>query len=91
MKYKNSVAIIRTREKHTAGCHMIFTDAYWKSNPTQFDYKEYRCDSFELLNGVDGSLIVKTYSKFKHASFEAVNIIKFLNVAAIEMLTEHEI
>ena len=42
MKFKNSVAIVRTRKDNVVGCHMISTYGYEKENPNQFVYDEYR-------------------------------------------------
>lgn len=43
MKFKNSVAIVRTKKDNVVGSHMIFTYGYREENPNQFAYDGYRC------------------------------------------------
>lgn len=91
MKFKNSVAIIRTRKDNVVGSHMISTYNYQKENPNQFVYGEYRCERFELAETVGGRVIVKTEETFEHSKAKVTNEIIFENVTEIEILTTHKL
>ena len=90
MKYTNSVAIIRTRNGNTVGCHMVSTYNYQSLNKSQFVYNEYFCKSFEIYENVGGEVKVKTFDKLNHANVEIINEITFNNVTEIEILSYHE-
>ena len=91
MKFKNSVAIVRTRKDNVVGCHMISTYDYQKENPNQFVYGEYRCERFELAETVGGRVIVKTEETFEHSKAKVTNEIIFENVTKVEILTTHKL
>lgn len=91
MKFKNSVAIIRTRKDNVVGCHMISTYGYQEENPNQFVYDGYRCKQFELAETVGGCVIVKTEETFEHSKAKVTNEIIFENVTEIEILTTHKL
>ena len=91
MKFKNSVAIVRTRKGNVVGCHMISTYGYEKENQNQFVYDEYRCKRFELLETVGGCVIVKTEETFEHSNAKITNEIIFENVTEVEILTTHKL
>lgn len=90
MKYKNSVAIIRTRNDNTVGCHMVSTYNYQSLNKTQFVYNEYFCKSFEIYENGGGQVKIKTFDKLVHSNVEVVNEITFDNVTNIEILSYHK-
>ena len=92
MKYKNSVAIVRTRTGHTVGCKMIATYRYAKLNKNQFVYdKVYLCKEFEIVETAGGQVIVKLTDKFEFSKANITNRIVFDNVTDIEILTHHDI
>ena len=92
MKYKNSVAIVRTRKGNTVGCKMIATYRYAKLNKNQFVYdKGYMCKDFEIIETVGGQVIVKTTDKFEFSKANITNRIVFDNVTDIEILTHHDV
>ena len=91
MKFKNSVAIVRTRKGNVVGCHMISTYGYEKENPNQFVYDEYRCKQFELVETVGGCVIVKTEETLEHSKAKITNEIIFENVTEVEILTTHKL
>ena len=91
MKFKNSVAIVRTRKGNVVGCHMISTYGYEKENQNQFAYDEYRCKQFELVETVGGCVIVKTEETFEHSKAKITNEIIFENVTEVETLTTHKL
>lgn len=91
MTYKNSAAIIRTRNGNTVGCHMAFTHNFRKLNPNKFDYKGYQCKEFEILETVGGKVVVTTFDNLKHAEVKIINEIRFSNVIEIEIITEHDL
>ena len=91
MKFKNSVAIVRTRKDNVVGCHMISTYGYEKENPNQFVYDEYRCKQFELVENVGGFVIVKTEETLEHSKAKITNEIIFENVTEVEILTTHKL
>lgn len=91
MKYKNSVAIIRTRNGNTVGCHMVSTYRYRSFNKSQFVYDEYFCESFEIYENVGGQVKVKTFDKLTHSDVEITNEITFDNVTSIEILSYHKL
>ena len=91
MKFKNSVAIVRTRKDNVVGCHMISTYGYEKENPNQFVYDEYRCKRFELVETVCGSVIIRTEDALEHSKAKITNEIIFENVTEIEILTAHKL
>lgn len=91
MKFKNSVAIVRTRKGNVVGCHMISTYGYEKENQNKFAYDEYRCKQFELVETVGGCVIVKTEETFEHSKAKITNEIIFENVTEVEILTTHKL
>lgn len=91
MKFKNSVAIVRTRKDNVIGSHMISTYNYQKENPNQFVYGEYRCERFELVETVGGRVIVKTEETLRHSKVKITNEIIFENVTEVEILTTHKL
>lgn len=91
MKFKNSVAIVRTRKDNVIGSHMISTYSYQKENPNQFVYGEYRCERFELAETVGGCVIVKTEETLRHSKVKITNEIIFENVTEVEILTTHKL
>ena len=91
MKFKNSVAIVRTRKDNVVGSHMISTYDYQKENPNQFVYGEYRCEQFELVETVGGRVIVKTEETLRHSKVKITNEIIFENVTEVEILTTHKL
>ena len=91
MKFKNSVAIVRTRKDNVVGCHMISTYGYEKENPNQFVCDEYRCNRFDLVETVGGCVIVKTEETLEHSKAKITNEIIFENVTEIEILTTHRL
>ena len=91
MKFKNSVAIVRTRKDNVVGCHMVSTYGYEKEKQNQFVYDEYRCRQFELLETVGGCVIIKTEEMFEHSKAKITNEIIFENVTEVEILTTHKL
>lgn len=90
MKYKNSVAIIRTKNGNTVGCHMVSTYNYQALNKTQFVYDEYKCKSFEIYENVGGEVKIRTYDELNHANVKVTNYITFNNVTGIDIFSCHE-
>lgn len=92
MKYRNSVAIIRTRKENTVGCHMVVAKRYMQLMPSQFVYKDcYICNGFEILENVGGDVIIKTTDDLKNVGIEFENHIRIRNVEEIEIMSEHEV
>lgn len=91
MKFKNSVAIVRTKKDNVVGSHMIFTYGYREENPNQFAYDGYRCKQFELAETVGGRVIVKTEETLRHSKVKITNEIIFENVTEVEILTTHKL
>lgn len=91
MKYTNSVMIVRTRKENIVGCHMIATRSYQKLMPDRFLYSGYICREFEVHENVGGQVKIKTYDRLEHAGIEFANIITFVNVTDIEIMSEHDI
>lgn len=91
MKFKNSVAIVRTKKDNVVGSHMISTYGYQEENPNQFAYDGYRCKWFELAETVGGCVIVKTEETLRHSKVKITNKIIFENVTEVEILTTHKL
>ena len=91
MKFKNSVAIVRTRKDNVVGAHMISTYGYEKENKNKFAYDGYRCKQFELMETVGGCVIVKTEETLEHSNAKITNEIIFENVTEVEILTTHKL
>ena len=91
MKYKNSIAIIRTKKDSTVGCHAVFTANYKALNQNKFDYNGYLCEQFEILETVGGKVVIKTIFRLPHSCVELKNEIQISNVTEIEILTEHDL
>lgn len=91
MKYKNSIAIIRTRKDNVAGSYIVFTDKYRKLNPNKFDYNGYFCDQFEILETVGGNVVINTVQNLIHSGVKIKNEMQFSNVAEIEILTDYDV
>ena len=91
MKFKSSVAIVRTRKDNVVGAHMISTYGYEKENQNKFAYDEYRCKQFELVENVGGCVIVKTEETLEHSKAKITNEIIFENVTEVEILTTHKL
>ena len=69
--------IIRTRKGSTVGLKTIVThDFIGKDHHYKFK-DAYLCDSFEILENVGGSLIVKLYTKMKYSGVGIENTLKF--------------
>jgi len=91
MDYKNSVAIIKTKNGSTVGCHFISTYNYIKLNPKKFVYSTKPCKEFSIYENVGGKVIIETTDYLKHSNVEIKNEIIISNVIDIKILTEFNV
>lgn len=76
MKYKG-FCVIRHKRGNVVGVTTIATMDFLKKNEYYCTKQSFKCDVFEIMENVGGTLIVDTYRKLKYSNIQIKNTIKF--------------
>lgn len=76
LKYKG-FCVIRTKKENVVNTYTIATYDFMKNNHYYNFDNSNQCDSFEILENVDGQLIVEVNTKMRHSGIKIKSTMTF--------------
>ena len=70
--------VIRTKKGNIVNVYLVTTLDFIKNNKNKYDYnKSYLCDTFEILENIDGEVFIELYRKMEYSGVEIKTTIRF--------------
>ena len=70
--------VIRTKKDNIVNVYLIATLDFIENNKNKYDYnKSYLCDTFEILEHIDGEVFIELYRKMEYSGVEIKTTIRF--------------
>ena len=70
--------VIRTKKGNVVNVYSIATLDFTENNKNRYDYsKSYLCNTFEILEDMDGEVFIQLYQKLEYSGVEIKTTIRF--------------